>query len=162
MFEYRITKYDPSLRDESGAYTKNELISFQDVGEEFEGKIFALEEYERVETAYIQSAMSFLGEAGIKHLQIQGLENSKKSVKAINLNEVDNLSKDELKAAFRDVLREEYWCRFENEHGEYVHFGYDYYMYIGVRNYCKDAIELAVSNGLFVEEFKSPYKSGEI
>ena len=35
--------------------------------------------------------------------------------------------------------------------GKSIHFGYDYYMYIGVSRWCGNAISKAEKNGLFVE-----------
>ncbi|MFQ5548957.1 MAG: RNA-binding protein, partial [Woeseia sp.] len=59
--------------------------------------------------------------------------------------------------AMRDVLRERYWARFEDEQGRFVHFGWDYYMYVGVTCECPRAEEAASKRGLFVEAFRSPY-----
>ena len=39
----------------------------------------------------------------------------------------------------------------------YIHFGYDYYMYIGSSNACDNVRIKIQEEGLFVEEFKSPY-----
>jgi hypothetical protein len=162
MFEYRIAKYDPTLRDKSGAYTKDDWISFDDIGKEFDGVVLAREEYLRVENSYIESVIGILDEAGIKELQIKGLENSKQSVEAANLSDGDYLKGSELGKAFRNVPREKFWCRFENDDTEYVHFGWDYYMYVGVQTYCESAIKFVESKGLFVEEFESPYKPEQI
>jgi len=63
--EYRVTKYDPAFRDKSGAYTKDEWTIFKQIGETFSGVQLTSEEYERVEEAYIQAAMSFLREGGL-------------------------------------------------------------------------------------------------
>jgi hypothetical protein len=53
-------------------------------------------------------------------------------------------------------LREEFCCRLQNAAG-FVHFGWDYYMYIGVPHPCPTAEALALNLGLFVEELDSPY-----
>lgn len=57
----------------------------------------------------------------------------------------------------RNVLRERYWCRFEDE-SRFVHFGYDYYMYVGDLTRCADSQSLARTLDLFPEEFESPYR----
>ena len=54
------------------------------------------------------------------------------------------------------VLREEIWCRLECPTG-FLHFGWDYYMYVGVPHLCPESLELAKRMGLFVDELKSPY-----
>ena len=44
----------------------------------------------------------------------------------------------------------------------YVHFGYDYYMYIGLSVKCTDALAAVQQRGLFVEPFRSPYLRANI
>jgi TPR repeat protein len=68
------------------------------------------------------------------------------------------LSLPQIAEAIRDMLREECWCRLESSDA-FVHLGYDYYMYLGVPKDCPNAVAFASANGLFVEPFKSPYKS---
>ena len=58
------------------------------------------------------------------------------------------------------ILREEFWCRLEGE-GCFLHFGHDYYMYVGVPVPCPESQKLASRLGLFVEEFASPYHPEE-
>jgi hypothetical protein len=149
MYQYRITKYNPVFRDEKGRYTSEEWTSFGDVGE-----IVSVKEYVRVETAYIGTALAFLREAGVVELQIRGLENSKKL--PILLVEGKQLSLQELESTLRNVLRDEIWCRFEGK-SAFVHFGWDYYMYVGVSKDCPEAYAFAEKSGLFVEDFQSPY-----
>jgi hypothetical protein len=149
MYQYRVTKYNPIFRDEKGRYTREEWTSFGEVGE-----IVPVEEYIRVEAAYIEAALDFLREADVVELQICGLENSKKLTTL--LVEGKQLSLKELAPTFRKVLRNEIWCRFESE-STFVHFGWDYYMYVGVSKDCPEARVFAEKLGLFVEEFQSPY-----
>jgi hypothetical protein len=48
--------------------------------------------------------------------------------------------------------------RSELQSDEYfLHFGYDYYMYVGVSLACPRSRALATAAGLFVEDFVSPY-----
>ncbi|WP_422658085.1 FHA domain-containing protein [Paenibacillus sp. EC2-1] len=54
-------------------------------------------------------------------------------------------------------LRKLMGFRLTNKNKMYVHFGYDYYMYIGISKECKDAIDSIQASGLFVEECESPY-----
>ncbi|MGL5875913.1 MAG: hypothetical protein ACRC2R_26735 [Xenococcaceae cyanobacterium] len=149
MYQYRVTKYNPVFRDEKGRYTHQEWTSFGEVGE-----IVPVKEYIRVEAAYIEAALDFLREAAVVELQIRGLENSKKLPTL--LVEGKQLSLKELASTFRKVLRNEIWCRFEGE-STFVHFGWDYYMYVGVSKDCPKARACAEKLGLFVEEFQSPY-----
>jgi hypothetical protein len=47
-------------------------------------------------------------------------------------------------------------CRLQADHG-FVHFRWDYYMYLGVPRPCPVAERTASELGLYVEEFASPY-----
>lgn len=65
---------------------------------------------------------------------------------------------DSLAPVLRGILREKYWAKLETKNA-FIHFGWDYYMYIGVPGAPKQASAYAATNGLFVEEFESPYRS---
>ena len=78
MHEYRVTKYNPAFRDHSGAYTKVEWTMFRQIGQTFSGVLLTSDEYERVEEAYIQAALSFLRESGLLSMRVAGLENRRK------------------------------------------------------------------------------------
>ncbi len=56
----------------------------------------------------------------------------------------------------RLVLRESLWCKLESDR-MFVHFGYDYYMFIGSTEPCESTIKKIEKLGLFVEKFESPY-----
>src|SRR5882672_10940550 len=73
--EYRVTKYNPALRDHSGAYTRVEWVSITQIGQTFSGVLLTADEYERVEEAYVQAALSFLRESGLSSVRVAGLEN---------------------------------------------------------------------------------------
>ena len=64
----------------------------------------------------------------------------------------------ELREVVRRILREEFWCRLEGS-GSYMHFGWDYYMFIGAKQDCPGAKSLAESLGLFVEDSESPIRT---
>ena len=59
MIEYRVTKYNPALRDARGAYIADEWTSVADIGCEFNGVVLTDSEYRRVEQTYIDSALAF-------------------------------------------------------------------------------------------------------
>jgi hypothetical protein len=154
MNEYRITKYDPSFRNHAGAYTRDEWISVSDIGQSFAGVTLTREEYERVEGAYVEAAIAFLREAGVSALSVEGLENQRGHV--LNFREGSLLSLEQVGDVLRRILREEFWCRL-NGVGGFVHVGWDFYMYVGVRCPCPAAQVRATELGLYVEEFSSPY-----
>jgi len=154
MFEYRVTKYDPALRDASGAYTRSEWTAVSDVGSSFNGILLTELAYLRIESAYIAVALAFLRESGVTSLVVNSLENHRKT--ELTIGEGTHLSLAQIGATLSRLLREEFWCRLEGA-DSFVHIGYDYYMYIGVPVVCPKARQLATAHGLFVEPFWSPY-----
>ena len=158
MNEYRVTKYDPALRDSTGAYTNEEWTMFSDVGRSFRCVVLTESEYKQVEETYVQTALAFLAESGLAELTIKGLENPQK--KRLEFSEGTILSSNRVGDVIRRLLREEFWCRLEGN-GGFVHIGWDYYMYIGVSHPCPSAQSLAGDLGLYVEEFESPYKHSD-
>ena len=64
MIEYRVTKYNPALRDARGAYIADEWTSVKDIGRAFGGVVLTDSEYRRVEEAYVSSVFAFLKEGG--------------------------------------------------------------------------------------------------
>ena len=107
-----------------------------------------------MEDTYVSAALAFLKEAGLISLNVEGLENT--YGRPIACHEGDVLALEEIGDVMGRVLREEFWCRLQNAAG-FVHFGRDYYMYIGVPHPCPIAEVLALNLGLFVEEFHSTY-----
>lgn len=67
------------------------------------------------------------------------------------------LSKTQVKEVVKQILRENIWCKLIKGDSFYLHFGYDYYMYIGADNKCDSAIQLIKDNNMFIEPFVSPY-----
>jgi hypothetical protein len=116
--------------------------------------LLTLEEYELVDQAYIDSAIQFLTDSGIDALTVHALEN--RSAGPTAPAEGDRMDLAAAAIVMRSILREEYWCQLEAT-ASYVHFGWDYYMYVGVCDPCESACEAARSRGLFVERFASPY-----
>ncbi|MNU82239.1 hypothetical protein D3C71_719170 [compost metagenome] len=152
MFEYRVTKYDPRIRNSGGTYS--EWTSVSDIGKSFDGVPLTSSEYQRVESTYIASALAFLREAGVPSLTVRALENH--SDATVVLADGDVVSLEQVSAILPQVLREKFWCKLEGL-DSFIHVGYDYYMYVGVPVDCPKAEQLAANLGLFVEPFQSPY-----
>jgi len=152
MLEYRITKYNPVIRSKGGQYT--EWTSFSEVGAIFDGSVLTLSAYKEVEAAYIAVATAFLREAEVGSVTIRGLE--RRRHEDLPYSEGETIKLKDVGAIMTKVLREELWCRLESERG-FIHFGWDYYMYVGVSSACPMAQHLATEFGLFVEEMQSPY-----
>ncbi|HEY2584432.1 MAG TPA: hypothetical protein VGI81_01560 [Tepidisphaeraceae bacterium] len=157
LIEYRVTKYDPIYRNSSGAYTRDEWLSFGDIGRSFNGVELTSREYQKVEDAYVVAAIGFLREAGVPQLAVRGLENT--GGVPLPFGEGDSLTVEQIPDVLRRLLRAEFWCRLEAA-GAFLHVGYDYYMYVGVPRQCPAARRRAEDLGLYVEEFASPYRGG--
>src|SRR5215813_163012 len=154
MFEYRITKYDPRKRDAQDRYLADEWTRYTQVGESIANHVLTMDEYLRTEKAYVDAAMNILAECGVQALVVRSLENGagNKPV-SFGLREGAPVSGDSLREALQSLLREEFWCRLEDDHGSYVHIGWDYYLYNGStkRPLALASVENARANGLFVE-----------
>ncbi|WP_018703688.1 hypothetical protein [Anaeromusa acidaminophila] len=169
MFSWRITKYKPDYRDELGRYTKNEWTSFSQIGDEFNGYKFTKEDYVIVENAYVDTIMAFMSSNNITSLNVDGLEKRKFQKRKddvysdeminlyYNLKENDVINVEAIKNLSRMILREDIWCKLEKENTMFIHFGYDYYMYVGSYQSCEKVIEEITKKGLFVEKYESPY-----
>lgn len=156
MHYFRITKYNPKYRNELGHYTMNDWTSFSDIGKLFDGKLLSYADYENVEASYISAILMLLKRSKVKTLKIAYIENHLESVVAPKKNDVFDLNR--VVNVFKSVLRNEYWCTLISEdENVYVHFGYDFYMYISVPIASKNSIDKIESSGLFVEDMISPY-----
>ena len=150
MQEFRVTKYNPIFRNEDGSYKLDEWTSYSDVG-----SLVSLEEYLEVESSYINTAINFMKNSDVESLKIVGLEDSDEVSKLKN-NETILISN--IEKILKSILRDEFWCTLESKNG-FIHFGYDYYMYLGVLNFDYSLKQNAEQNNLFVENFESPYKT---
>lgn len=166
---WRITKYDPKKRNPKGWFLEDTWTSYSDIGSLYQGEMLTYDEYTRVENLYINAIIQFMSDLNISHLQVNSLENhgrinedasvDKAEVMFVNaIRENDLLSLEQVKMASKLILREYFWCKLISKHKMFVHFGYDYYMYIGSRLECKDALQKIRESGLYVENFQSPYK----
>ena len=162
-YQYRITKYNPKYRDkEQGYYLRDEWTSICDIGKKFNNKIFTKSEYQNIETAYIKSIIIFMSENNITSLQLIEYENHqdfKTDELIIKNNTFYNKEQVELLARF--ILREHIWGKLIFENQIFVHFGYDYYMYIGLDEKFEKELKKVQKLGLFAEKFKSPYYEQE-
>jgi hypothetical protein len=153
-YKYRITKYDPAKRNLLGHYLGEEWTSISDLGKTFCGHVFTQIEYTRVEATYLETVSKFLSESRIETLTIDKLEMHQQMY---SFEVGQSLKLDAIQEISRLSLREILWCQLRHPRREYLHFGYDFYMYIGVPTACPVATAHAQSLGLFVEPWWSPY-----
>ena len=148
---YRITKYNPIYRTSEG-YTKDEWTSCSDVGKIYDGKIFTQAEYNLVEMYYLNVVKAIFEETEQQNVRIEKLENYKGlqwvNRQKLNLQEVEQFC--------RDCLQEKCWGKVEGENF-FIHFGYDYYMYIGTTMQQLRVKEIVEANHLFCEDCPSPH-----
>ena len=171
-FQWRVTKYDPASRNETGQYLPDDWYLFSQIGDTFDGKQLTYEEYWLWETAYVNTVLVFMSDAGLDALRVVDRDNIQRYVNDNQCQDINLLpdslplgsmvSKDELPDVIRLTLREIFWYKLETGSGIsglkfYLHFGWDFYMFIGSNSPSTEAIRYAEGNGLFVEPMRSPY-----
>ena len=160
MYSWRVTKYNPVNRDSEGSYLHSEeWTCFSEVGTKV-----SMKEYLSMEQKYIKAIRSFMSEMRLNKLYLHALEQWSEEVKNQHANEFlskiwigNALTIQEVEELTRLTLRNATWCKLGYNKQFYVHFGYDFYMYIGVFRECTNAIHEVTRSGLFVETYKSPY-----
>ncbi len=159
-YMWRVTKYNPVNRDDVGIYLLDEWTSFSDIGKSYQGVKLTISEYVKFEKLYIDAILQFMSCNEVENLIITGLEkyDDENVDKVINyIREGMILDKEQIKIVAQHVLREKLWCKLILDEVFYVHFGYDYIMYIGSNKKCQKVIKEIECNKMFVEPFKSPY-----
>jgi hypothetical protein len=130
----------------------------------FDGKVFTLAEYEKIESAYIKIVLLFMDCVQLDFLKIVDLEKNGQRFQTVQINDLkinnsEPISKELIAPIIRLILRNIMWCKLESKE-MYVHFGYDFYMYIGSKKACNSIHENIKQIGLFIEEgLRSPYLS---
>ena len=168
--QWRITKYNPDFRDSNGYYTLvEEWTCPSEIGKVINGNEFTLDEYLRIEAAYIDTVIQFLNANNLDSLRILqcSTANISPEERQSSLHEpafedvqvaVDRITTiPEIRTICQMVLRNLLFCDFYSKDQFFVHFGWDYYMYIGANENSLSAIAFAENNGLFVEPMISPY-----
>lgn len=170
MAGFRVTKYDPRIRTPDGSYPLAEWTSVGDVGKTYDGRVVDVGDYMRVEDAYVAAAKRFLAASDVRQLRVVALERvgfglgepvlaSSEAIAAYErVFEGKEVAAEDFEWVVRLALREVLWCRLEGERGFYVHFGYDYYMYVGWDEARPRVPEMP--DGVFVEIYASPYREG--
>jgi hypothetical protein len=169
MIELRITKYNPAFRGPNGVYLRNEWISASDIGSRDDDGLVTYERYMRTENAYVEAAILFLKAYGVQTMTIESLEEGgalenplgHKTENESWLKKVSpgfQYSYDRIEQLIRLSLREACWVKLKGEKNSYIHFGHDYYMYIGIDVDKGVKKEISFPSTLFVEDCTSPYR----
>ena len=167
---YRITKYNPEKRNEQGHFLDDfEWTSISDI-DKSEYNNLTFDEYEKIESAYVDAIKSIMQDNNLEFLNIDSLElYDKKQAfkKKEHTGRLKNITVDfdtevktlknglqlgisEIEKIIRLILRETMWMLLVNNDFE-VRFGYDYYMYVKTVNINQTTIDKIESTGLFVE-----------
>jgi len=169
MYHWRITKYNPKLRGPQGNFLGNEWTSYSDIGKFYGNKQFTREDYLVTEDAYVNAVIRFMNCLKISSLRVAALEefdeetiykdnDPQETIILMNNVQIGSLiNQQQVSNMCRLILREYVWAKLSHDSKMYVHFGYDYYMYIGSLLPCHETIKSIINEGLFVEKFKSPY-----
>jgi len=166
---YRITKYDPKYRNSVGFFLNDDWTSISDIGKTFDNKILTFKDYLKSEDTYIETIMLFMESLSLNFLVVTSLEKFEDEIRKSEfcsqsiveiykqLHSNQEVNREQVRNIARLVLRELLWCKLES-YSMFVHFGYDYYMYIGSTEAPPSSLLEKINKlGLFIENFESPY-----
>ena len=151
MTEYRIPKYNPDNRVD-GVYMTDEWTSFSDIGKVFGGTKLSQDVYLQTEQAYIDCCIELIEKAKISNLSIEQAEYYTENIRFPS----SISSTQEIRQVIAACLREQCWLKLVAK-DFFIHFGYDYYMYIGSLLPVESVAETATQYGLYSEQHASPY-----
>jgi len=174
MFEYMITKYDQSQRDETGRYVgPSSWTCYSDAGKKFDGKTLTLKECLLVEEKYINAAIKLFDLSKLPYLRLtrvkfhEAIKNEVHSqgeplydpeFELINFSEDAKILPENLRIILKMIFRGYGWASLEWKNKFYVHIGWDFYMYIGITSEDQNILNDIRSSGLYVDHDKpSPY-----
>ena len=171
LMEIRLSKYDPKYR-RKGNYAKDDWTAVSDIGKVFDdGTKFTKRQYRECEQRYVDCILELLRRCGQDRFNITSYEKHSFGLRSLlcsmrldrklritKWKDKQILEGKGVELFIRDCLRENCWGKLENK-TTYIHFGYDYYVYIGV-DLPPACVACTVDKyGLFFEVMKSPYSS---
>lgn len=163
----------PILKEKNYRWS-NSWTSMSDIGRVYQGKIFTYKEYKKTEQSYINffvKLFKYVHAHKVKIIQFSDLKFPVRATYDRNgklrewYEKIDNnmsLSLDEIQYVIPLILRENiYGVLYHKKSKTYIHFGYDYYVYVNSPCFYflqgeqavfnTDLDQLASHNGLFVE-----------
>lgn len=170
MKRFRLSKYSPSMRDADGRFLGADWTSSSDIGRKYNDEVLTLDTYLHVESAYVESVRALLVSASIEKLRVSSLEVCDVAPEEIArfgddvydycaaLSEGELVIGRDIEKVVRGALREMVWCKLTSGACDYVHFGYDFYLYVGVR---VSEAPLEIPAGIYLEDCPSPYDEHE-
>ena len=171
MGRYRISKYDPSFRDERGYFMGEDWTSFFDIGKEYHGTVLTNLQYTAVESKYIDAVTTVLRQNQIHTMIVGKLEkrSSPATLKEMlgrchlpfppsdaafvsRIKDGARLDMAEIEKAVMLVLRDCFWCELLSESGAVkLEFGYDFYVYLQGVTIDADTIASFRLKGIYME-----------
>lgn len=151
MNEYRITKYNPQRRI-GGVFIKGEWTSFSDIGKSYNNSQLTYEMYQKTENAYIDCCIELLNRSSVEILSVEQVEYYEDGINFPTA--VSDI--EEIRQIISSCLRERCWLKLIAK-DFFIHFGYDYYMYIGTVLPFATVDKISIKHGLFCEPYRSPY-----
>ena len=164
MKKFRITKYDPCFRNDSGKYLRNEWSSYYDIGKAFCDGILTKSEYLKKEEAYIQAVELLCDANELNSMRVVKLEKhcpqeiytllSREEKSFVNDMQNEMLvERHDMSKVCKMILREIVWAQLEStDESLRIEFGYDYYMYAICKVMSEKLRKKIRESGLFVEE----------
>ena len=177
MKKYRVTKYDPKNRNDKGHYMFDHWTEISDVGRTLEGELVTPEAYFKEEEDYVKAVIDILNDSNQNYLRLIGFdeklfksalkENKKEWFHDSSFENI--LLSEDLKIGIKDIptiirlnLRNYIHATLEIKDRYYVHFGYDFYMYVGAPSLSQKTIDKINITNVFIEDSWSPYYSREL
>lgn len=170
MHKYRISKYDPLFRDETGCYQKNEWTAISDIGKSFDGILLTDEEYIGVEDKYVDAVKLIIKFHSLTSLSVANLCHSFSKEEFLNLIKPysqlyseslldfytnfngSQAGLDEVESLFRLQLREDIGVDIFSPRKLKIFIGYDYLMGVNSSKSLEPIIPEISAIGLFVEK----------
>lgn len=157
LFEWRVSKYNPKLRDKDGIYRRKDWSAPSEIGQSFEGNKLTASCYVATENAYIESIVRFCEESNVSCLEVVNepilptdeWENLDLVYpgKSLSLHEVSLVLRFELAYELPSVALESPGRDF------YIHVGYDMLVYVGSQSNCSETVGWINNNPcVFVED----------
>jgi len=172
MYKYRITKYNPSFRDDNGAYLKDDWTAISDIGRTFDEGKLTPDEYKKNEDAYIKAIQLIMDYLSVPYLIITGVDIPEpdkifqKRIKKFrefytdemleyysNAKNKDKLNKGKVDFHCRLMLREDIHSDVHYPRKMKVFIAYDYLMGIHTSKSLKPIFPLLKETGLYIEDF---------
>lgn len=136
------------------------------LGDSFRGEVFTWNDYKRAEDGYVASVRLLLEAGRVDSLSVQDLSFNRPGheVAYRDLRPTSELGPVEGQSVVgpmiddfvRHNLRETFWCRLVHADRFFIHFGWDYYMYVGLET-SSEIDDLVPPPGIFFELYESPY-----